>query len=404
MASSLGELFVELGVFADTKELEQFEKKLKKVAKTVKETQTKSEKLNTNVKDLQRGFRNFALALSGAFYAINKLTDSLVQSNQEFLNMIRNSDIALGTFQKWDNVGRMFGVKNAAQQLASLNQRLYELKLTGQGAEGFILAGINPLGANAENVLEQLRNRVSGLDDTSATFLLSRMGLDPSMLHLLRMTREEFEAFNQQTSRYRLTEAQAKQIQAMNAQLEIARIQLQYFKDRAVIAIMPHLVNFMRVISGIVEKISELVTWLNSDNEFAQFIKFILKAVGIFTLWVFTVGKLAKVFELLSLAITGARVALLALTSHPIIAAITALAGLLMLAINHYHKQGAGGVDLIPNMGQLSQSVDNRRYFNSVRNNNPQITMNNTINTSQTAQAVRNELAYYQYYTYGFAQ
>ena len=33
MAASLGELFVELGVFADTKELHEFEKKLEKVNK-----------------------------------------------------------------------------------------------------------------------------------------------------------------------------------------------------------------------------------------------------------------------------------------------------------------------------------------------------------------------------------
>lgn len=401
MAASLGELFVELGVFADTTELKQFEKKLKQVAEKVNETKDKTKKLDDNLKNAKRGFRNFAIALTGAFYAINRFTDSLIQNNQEFLNLTRNSDIALDTFQKWNNIGRMFGVKNAAQQLANLNQRLFELKLTGQGAEGFILAGINPLGADAEDVLEQLRSRVSGLDDTAATFLLNRMGLDPTMLHLLRMTREEFEAYNQATSKYRLSEEQTKQIQAMNAQLEIARMQFQYFKDQAVIAIMPHLVQLMNVIGKVAGKIKELIDWLNSDSAFAKFIKFIAKAVGIFALWIITVNTLAKTFKILEGVIIAARVALLALTSHPIIAALTALAGFLVMAINHYQKQSGKDQALIPGLSQLSQNIDNRKYSN--RNNNAQITMNNTINTSQTAEAVNNELAYYQYYSFGFA-
>lgn len=243
--ASLGELFVELGVFADTEELEKFNKGLKKV--------------NNSIKVMQKELRNATVAISAAFYAINKLTNSLIENNQEFLNLTRNSDIALGTFQKWNNVGRMFGIKNAAQQLAGLNQRLYELKLTGQGAEGFILAGINPLGTDAEGVMEQLRNRVAGLDDTSATFLLNKMGLDPSMLHLLRMTRKEFEELGRTVRKYQLTETQRKQIQVFNRQLEIARIKLEYLKDRVVLKLLPLFVQFMHSLHRVSEGLKDIV-------------------------------------------------------------------------------------------------------------------------------------------------
>ena len=402
MAANLGELFIELGVFADTKELKEFEKKLDSVKKKMEEAGKKTEKNDVNLKKLATTLRNASLAITGAVYALNKLTNSLVETNQQFLNLTRTSDISLGVFQKWDNIGRMFGVKNAAQQLESLNQRLFELKLTGEGAEGFILAGINPLGADAENIMEQLRNRVAGLDDTAASFLLSRMGLDPQMLHLLRMTREEFEAFNRATQKFRLTEEQSKQLQLMNAQLEIAKIKLGYLKDQALLAILPHLVNFMNVIGLIAERIKQLIDWLNSGSSFANFIKFILKAAAIFTVWVTTVGALAKTFELLSLAITGARVALLALTAHPIIAALTAVAGLIMWGVNKYQQtHGNNAFNGIPNMTGANQNIDNRRYLSNVRNSNQQITMNNTINTTETARAVNNELYYYQNYAFG---
>lgn len=253
MASNLGELFVELGIFTDTEELKKFEEKLKKTSNAMGKAEKKNDSLTKSVAKFVKGAAGIVTAVAGAYVALNKLTDLLVKSNQEFLNLTRNSDIVLGTFQKWNNIGRMFGVRNAAQQLAGLNQRLFELKLTGQGAEGFMLAGINPLGQDAEGIMEQLRQRVAGLDDTAATFLLNKMGLDPSMLHLLRMTREEFEKFNAATSRYRLTEEQSKQIQAMNAQLEIARIKFQYLKDRAILAIMPYFVKFTQSLVRVTE-------------------------------------------------------------------------------------------------------------------------------------------------------
>lgn len=400
MASSLGELFIELGVFGNTKELKEFENKLKRVNKTMQETKNKNETVTKSTKGFLREIRNIALAISGAIYALSRLSNSLIQSNQEFLNLTRNSDIALGTFQKWNNVGRMFGVKNAAQQLFNLNQRLYELKLTGEGADGFILAGINPLGQDAEGVMEQLRNRVANLDDTTATFLLTRMGLDPTMLHLLRMTREEFEAYNRATSKYRLTEEQSKQLQLMNAQLEIARIKIQYLKDRAILAILPYFIKFMNVVAMTGDKIKQLIDWLNGDSAWAKFVKFILKAVAVFALWVTTITALAKTFQVLAGVITAVRVALLALTAHPIIAAITALIGLIMWGVGHYSKQANNKAT--PSLQTMNQSIDNRKFLNT-RNSNSQITMNNTIHTTETAQAISNELAYYQYSQFGYS-
>ena len=256
MASSLGELFVELGVFADTKELKQFEEKLKKINNTMQKTQNKNKDVTKSFISFAKGLVGVATAIGTAIFALQKLTDSLITTNQEYLNLTRNSDIALDTFQKWDNVGRMFGVKNAAQQIESLNQRLYELKLTGQGAKGFILAGINPLGQDAQGVMEQLRGRVAGLSDTSASYLLQQMGIDPQMLHLLRLGREEFESLGKTIEKYQLKPEQVKQIQKLNIQLQIAQIKIKYLKDKAILAILPH---FTRVIESLA-KVSEFLT------------------------------------------------------------------------------------------------------------------------------------------------
>lgn len=312
MAASLGELFIELGVFADTKELHEFEKKLEKVNKKMEESGKKSKNLTKDIKTFIKTIAGVATAITGAVYAINKLTDSLVQSNQEFLNLTRSSDISLGVFQKWNNIGRMLGVKNAAQQIEGLNQRLFELMLTGEGARGFQLAEINPIGQGAEGVMEQLRARVAGMSDTSATYLLKQLGLDPTMLHLLRLTKDEFEALGQTIKKYQLTPEQTQQIQAMNVQLQIAQIKLRYLKDKAIMAIMPYVLEFMKSVARVAEGLSKI----------PKVVYDIAGAIGILS------------------------AALWALNAHPLIAAITAIIGVLYLLVDDVmaYFQGGGSI------------------------------------------------------------
>lgn len=303
--ANLGELFVQLGVIGDIKPLEDALNKTKeqialtqtqvkldnaraKALKKVKQATSKLDKqkiakaynneknlimqkaqaagiqkqitahkaLGQEVGKVIKGIAAFVGAVTAAAYAMNRLTNELVQSNQAFLDLTRTSDIALDTFQKWDSVGKMLGVQNAAQQIEGLNQRLFELRLTGQGARGFQLAGINPMGQDAEGVLEQLRGRIAGMSDTSASYLLQQMGLDPKMLHLLRMSREEFEELGQTMKKYQLTNKQRADIQQMNIQLQIASQKLQYLKDRAILALMPYWVKFVQSFARIAEMLA----------------------------------------------------------------------------------------------------------------------------------------------------
>lgn len=268
MASGLGELFIELGTIGDTKQLEAFTKKVKEAANAI-ENYSKKQKENTNsfekavngVKSYAKSIRGVALAVTGALYAINRLTNDLVQNNQAFLNLTRQSDIALNTFQKWDSIGKMFGIENAANQLESLNERLFELRLTGEGARGFQLAGINPIGQDAEGVLEQLRTRLEGMDNTTASYLLKQMGLDPRLITLLRMSKKEFEELGATIKKYQLTETQRREIEKMNIQLQIAGQKLKYLKDRAILALMPYWTKFIQSLARVAEGLARIVNW-----------------------------------------------------------------------------------------------------------------------------------------------
>lgn len=312
--ASLGELFVELGVVGDVKPLEkalgtmkeavkqidkeiaankrllrykndlakatsesekkiikenfvkeiQKEKTLNEINSTQKTIQGKKE-LASKISTLVKGIGVFVGALTGAGFALNRLTNELVQSNQAMLNLTRTTDIAQSTFQKWGGIGKLLGVEDADQQLAGLNERLFDLMLTGQGARGFQLAGVNPIGQDANGVLEQLRARISGMNDTAASYLLQQMGLDPKMLHLLRMSRAEFEALGQTIQKYQLTPEQSHQIQQMNMQLQIAGLKLKYLKDKAILAIMPYWVKFVESLASVTEFLIKVATWVNKN-------------------------------------------------------------------------------------------------------------------------------------------
>lgn len=309
--ASLGELFVELGVVGDIEPLQkaitktkqlvsqidkeiESNKRLAKYLEDLSKARTNSEKkiikenfanevqkskLNEQSKATQNllnkkkeqlalitkgvaGFVAFATAIGGAIVAINKLTDSLIQSNQAWVNFTNQTDLALSSLQEYAGVAglldKSLGAQGAAGTIQNLNDKLFELQLTGEGARGFMLGGINPMGQDAFGVIEQLRDRVKSLDNTSATYLLKQMGLDPKLLPMLRMTREEFEQLAEVQRKYSLNEEQRAQIQKMNIQLGIAQQKLQYLKDKAILAIMPYWIRFMKAVADIAEMFAKV--------------------------------------------------------------------------------------------------------------------------------------------------
>lgn len=399
---SIGELFVELGVVGNTKELKKTLADMKeglrltqkeialnklklKLINDIAKAQSPADKkritslylqerkaildkdnianvdkqisghkaLASNIAGVVKGVGLFVGALTGAAVALNNLTNSLVSSNQAMLDLTRTTDIAQGTFQKWGSIGKMLGVENADQQLASLNQRLFDLMLTGEGARGFQLAGINPMGQDAEGVLEQLRARVSGMDDTTATYLLQQMGLDPKMLHLLRMSRSEFEALGQTIKKYQLSPEQTKQIQAMNMQIQIAGIQLRYLKDKAILAMLPYWVKFLQGITKVVDKFTSFVKWVKQGTTWgAKLTKIVLGLAAGFAAWSATTVIVAKTIGFVTTAVKALQGVLLLLTAHPIIAGLTLLAGALYLIaddISHYMNGGGSLIGVIMN-------------------------------------------------------
>ena len=309
---NIGDLFVQIGAIGNSKEVKAFGEAVKKAGKAIDDfdkkqakTEVESGKLNVSLGSAIMKFVGIVGAVAGAYYALDRLTESLAKQNQQWLLMANQSDMAMSTLQKWDTIGKIVGIDGIGQQVQSLEQKIFNLRLTGEGAKGFQMGGIMP--TNANDVMEQLRRRVSGMSNSSASFLLQQMGLDPKMLTLLRMTRKEWEEYVRVQRQFTLTEKQRNDIEYMNRQLQVAGIKIQYLKDRAIMAIMPHFVKLTKFITDMALAVGKLVNWvIKAENPLSATI---------------------KLFTKLAVAIGVTRMALLALTAHPIIAGITAVLG-----------------------------------------------------------------------------
>lgn len=313
---NIGELFVQLGAIGNSKEVKAFGEAVKKAGKAIDDfdkkqnkVETGNTKLNVSLGSSLMKFVGIVGAIAGAYYALDRLTESLAKQNQQWLLMAHQSDMAMTTLQKWDTVGKIVGIDGVGQQVQSLEQKLFNLRLTGEGAKGFQMGGIMP--TNANDVMEQLRRRVSGMSNSSASFLLQQMGLDPKMLTLLRMTREEWEEYVKVQRQFTLTEKQRNDIEYMNRQLQVARIKIQYLKDRAIMAIMPHFVKLTKFLTDMALAVGKFVNWvIKAETPLSATINLFIK---------------------LAAAIGVVKMALWAFSAHPIIAGITAIISALML-------------------------------------------------------------------------
>lgn len=266
MSSGLGELFVELGTIGNVKDLEKFVAKVKEgataIEKHMKLNDTATKATDNSLKGLINRVGRFKVAITAAIYLMNRFTNELVRSNQEFLQLTRQSDIALSTFNKWDSVGKMFGIQNVAGQIENLNKRLFELRLTGQGARGFQLAGIDPTGLDADGIFERLRSRIQGMSNTQASYILEQMGLDPNLITILKLGRDEFENLWSTVRRYNLTDTERKDIEKLNVQLQICFIKLRYIKEKAILALLPAWKNLVQSFTRLADAVFALNQWV----------------------------------------------------------------------------------------------------------------------------------------------
>lgn len=282
------------------------------------------------------------------------MINATAKANQQMITLSRTSGVSLSTIGKYASASAAVNYNASpeatAQSLSRVSQNLYDIRM-GRGdispyQELSFFGGksFNPYGMSVEQVIEQIRESIKGLNDIQATDIITRMGFSPDDLLMLRMSRQEFEKIQSMF-------LSSKQQEAMNKyalQLKQVHLQFNLLKDKAILAIMPHFIKLTKHITDMAEMWGKVAS---------NIVKFVQHSKGA-----------QNAIKGIALALTG-----LLIATHPIIAAFTALY-LILEDIAVYFMDGKSvtglAIEGFKNMMQsLQEGFDNsgiKQFFTSI--------------------------------------
>ena len=219
--ASIGELFIELGVKADTSTIN---------------------KVGAGIK----GLRSNLLLVTGAFTAavvgLDRFVDSALKGVVSLQNLNAQTGLSIEKLQQFQQAGQLSNLALSADQIAqsigNVQKNLANIRIGQGNIAPFQLLGVDVAGADAFDVIEQLRDNIKGLDPAIATNLISQLGLTPDFINLLKLSRKEFEALGENTF---LSKQQRADIDEVGTSIKALKLRFKALKDQAVAKIAPQL-------------------------------------------------------------------------------------------------------------------------------------------------------------------
>lgn len=208
----IADLFVQLGVKTDTKELTAFNQVLKetvgnldKLKKEIGDGLTKKVKEDGNekkqgifgfLKNLPKLIKSspiiasliyIAKAISQVTLRLAKLVLNLTQVSYETLKLARNFGVSTSAMQRFGYEAVASGVKlnDFQSAVARLKQNSADILLGRGDISPYALLGINPH-EDPEKVLMHLQQRLKELPESIGTAFASDLGLSPDMINFVR--------------------------------------------------------------------------------------------------------------------------------------------------------------------------------------------------------------------------
>lgn len=228
----IDELFVALGFKIDVKEVKTFD---------------------NNLKSTLQSATRFAAAVTAAVVVVDHMATSLLKNNQAFISFNQQTGLAIGNMQRIAKAGMLANMnitpETVMQSMQAVQSNLAQIRLGQGNIEPYQLLGISPVGKDANQVFDDLRNAIKGLDDMTATNIISQMGFNPEMITVLRMTNAELEDMNG----LMLSPEQRQAIEQYGMGLRKVNMELSLLKDQALLAIMPALIDFLKGFKAIAQ-------------------------------------------------------------------------------------------------------------------------------------------------------
>ena len=165
--------------------------------------------LNNRIGNFLKNAGLLQTAVIGVGAGLSKMTQGVAIQNAELEKFAKNTGLAIEELQRWQEAGQKIDItlspESITKGIASLQKNLDEIKF-GRGDIGaFQVLGIEVGGKDAFQVLEDLRTKIKGLNETEVRSLVTRTGLDQNFVMLLKTSKDKF---NELAEQVRLTSEQ----------------------------------------------------------------------------------------------------------------------------------------------------------------------------------------------------
>lgn len=246
---NVGKAFSSLGDVLDKKGLKDFGGKLDGVAES-------AGAMLAPILGVVGGVVKVGAAVATTTFIIDRMTMSMLKNNQAFINFQRQTGMSMGKAGNIAQAGMLSDVnmnpETALQSLKNVQSNLVGIGFGEGNLKPFQMMGIQTWGKDALQIFDDLRDKIKGLDNATASYMLNQMGISEELLPVLRMSTKEIADMRS----LMLNDSQRKQLQGLSIEIQKIHMGFSLFKDKALLAILPYLIQFERA-------------WLNISKAFA---------------------------------------------------------------------------------------------------------------------------------------
>jgi len=218
--ASIGELFIELGVKADTRTISN---------------------VSDGLKSIRKNAFLMTAAFTGAVAGLDRFVQGTLKGVVALQNINQQTGLSIEMLQKWQQAGQLSNLSLSADQIAesisSVQKNLAAVRIGQGNIAPFQMLGID-INQDAFGVLEQLRGSIQGLSPDMATNLVSQLGLTPEFINVLKLSRKEFDGLAENTF---LNKTQRADIDTLGTSMKRLSLTFKALKDQAVAKLAPAL-------------------------------------------------------------------------------------------------------------------------------------------------------------------
>lgn len=184
---------------------------------------------------MRNGVLGIASAFVGVTVAIDKLVMKLAQANQMYINFQRQTGMsmrsAMGISSAMAGLDVTMSSEDIMQNMQSLQSSLVGIRFGMGNIAPYQIAGINPWGLNAANMIDVLRKQLKQFAPEYRTFLLQQMGLDPRLGALVDLSDKEYADMKAEQSLLYIDPQVRKDIQKIGIEVNKMFLTMKKMKD-----------------------------------------------------------------------------------------------------------------------------------------------------------------------------